>query len=228
MSNSPSVFIVDDDDSIQRWCEDVLREIGLSCQNFSTAQAFLDSAWQQEAQCVLIDAKIQLDERKAPLESNSADAQATNFDMLAKVIRGNGSMPAVILSHDGDGSLVRSAFLFGAHDFLLKPLDSKEFQRVVGSAVARKSRRAIVDESLPVEPEFRRWLDNLTPREFEVLGEMLRGMSIKQLAARFEISIQTAAKHRARVLHKMRVENEVQLIHLLGRRWQQIYSDIVI
>lgn len=243
MFQSPSVFIVDDDDSTRKWCEEVLREVGVRCVTFSSAQDFFGSNWQQDAKCVLLDATIPLDDRKstpqtalaekvvceeATTNPSSAQLHDGKFEVLAKVLRGVGSMPVIILSHDRCGVLVRNAFLSGAQDFLVKPLEAKELQKVVGNAVARKNRRTANEENNPVDAEIRKRLDLLTPREFEVLGELLRGMSIKQLAVRFEISIQTAAKHRARVFHKMRIENEVQLIHLLGRCWQQIYADIVI
>ena len=140
------------------------------------------------------------------------------FEFVAQIVRADATVPVMLMSANAHGQLVRQGFLAGAYDFLMLPIDDKNLQHIVSTALARKNRRREIDADVPVDQETRAQLDNLTPREFEVLGEMLRGMSIKQLAVRFEVSIQTAAKHRARVLNKMRIENEVQLIHLLGRR----------
>ncbi len=54
----------------------------------------------------------------------------------------------------------------------------------------------------------------LTQRESEVMQLIVEGLSQKQIAARLGISIQTAAKHRAKVLQKMHVANDVELVRL--------------
>jgi DNA-binding CsgD family transcriptional regulator len=54
----------------------------------------------------------------------------------------------------------------------------------------------------------------LTPRESEVMELMLTGKSQKQIAAELHVSIQTAAKHRAKVLEKLKVANDVELLRL--------------
>jgi DNA-binding CsgD family transcriptional regulator len=54
----------------------------------------------------------------------------------------------------------------------------------------------------------------LTPRESEVMELMLTGKTQKQIAAELRVSIQTAAKHRAKVLEKLRVANDVELLRL--------------
>jgi DNA-binding CsgD family transcriptional regulator len=41
------------------------------------------------------------------------------------------------------------------------------------------------------------------------------GKTMKKIAARLEISIQTCSKHRTRVLEKMGAENDVELVRLL-------------
>jgi DNA-binding CsgD family transcriptional regulator len=56
--------------------------------------------------------------------------------------------------------------------------------------------------------------DMLTPRELEVMEMLVSGMSQKQIAQELNISVQTAAKHRARVLDKLKLQNDVELVHL--------------
>ncbi len=57
----------------------------------------------------------------------------------------------------------------------------------------------------------------LTPREREVMELLVEGMSQKQIAAALDISVQTAAKHRARLLDKLQIKNDVELVHLALR-----------
>jgi PAS domain S-box-containing protein len=56
--------------------------------------------------------------------------------------------------------------------------------------------------------------DKLTPREAEVMDLIVSGMSQKQIATTLGISVQTTAKHRARVLEKLNLASDVQLVHL--------------
>jgi DNA-binding NarL/FixJ family response regulator len=44
---------------------------------------------------------------------------------------------------------------------------------------------------------------------------LLRGEDIKTISVKLDIGIQTVAKHRTRVLDKMQVRNEAELVRLL-------------
>jgi DNA-binding NarL/FixJ family response regulator len=44
---------------------------------------------------------------------------------------------------------------------------------------------------------------------------LVAGNSLKQIAAKFEISFQTAAKHRAKVQEKLGVANDVELVRFV-------------
>jgi PAS domain S-box-containing protein len=56
--------------------------------------------------------------------------------------------------------------------------------------------------------------DKLTPREAEVMDLIVGGMSQKQIATALKISVQTTAKHRSRILDKLGLSSDVELVHL--------------
>jgi DNA-binding NarL/FixJ family response regulator len=64
-------------------------------------------------------------------------------------------------------------------------------------------------DAVPVEqdPE----LDHLTPREKEVLRQIARGYSYKQVARRLSISIKTVETHVSSVLRKLQLSNRYEL-----------------
>ncbi|HEV7998859.1 MAG TPA: LuxR C-terminal-related transcriptional regulator, partial [Planctomycetaceae bacterium] len=64
-------------------------------------------------------------------------------------------------------------------------------------------------------PEVALRLERLTARERETLELLVRGFSVKQLAAELAIDHRTAAKHRARVHEKMSVNNDAELVRLM-------------
>lgn len=56
-------------------------------------------------------------------------------------------------------------------------------------------------------------LADLTTRETEVMNLIVMGMSQKQIATTLNVSVQTIAKHRARVLEKLSVRGDVDLVY---------------
>jgi DNA-binding NarL/FixJ family response regulator len=59
----------------------------------------------------------------------------------------------------------------------------------------------------PVDPE----LDQLTPREREVLRLIARGFAYKQVARRLDISVKTVESHVSAVLRKLQLSNRYEL-----------------
>ncbi len=51
----------------------------------------------------------------------------------------------------------------------------------------------------------------LSPRETEVMSMLLQGRRLKEIAAQLEISVKTVTTHRARLLRKLRLEDNLGL-----------------
>ena len=68
--------------------------------------------------------------------------------------------------------------------------------------------------SVPVDPE----LDQLTPREKEVLRQIARGYSYKQVARRLSISVKTVETHVSAVLRKLQLSNRHELARWASNR----------
>ena len=69
--------------------------------------------------------------------------------------------------------------------------------------------------SRQAHPEITARIAQLTPREKEMMVFLLKGEDIKTISVKLDIGIQTVAKHRTRVLDKMQVRNEAELVRLL-------------
>lgn len=66
----------------------------------------------------------------------------------------------------------------------------------------------------PIDPE----LDQLTPREKEVLRQIARGFAYKQVASRLDISIKTVETHVSSVLRKLQLSNRHELARWASNR----------
>ncbi|MEZ6091042.1 MAG: LuxR C-terminal-related transcriptional regulator [Pirellulaceae bacterium] len=135
------------------------------------------------------------------------------IDEIIRSVVGFGN--AILVSSDADLSLARRVFACGGFDLLAKPIQWSDLLRSIQRA-ATELRARVSSEAEDVS--FQAALEQLTPREGEYLKYLLGGWSIKALANHFGVSIQTAAKHRARVLRKLEAENEVELVYRFGLR----------
>ena len=57
--------------------------------------------------------------------------------------------------------------------------------------------------------------ERLTPRESQVLGEILAGRSNHEIGARLRIGIRTVETHRARIMEKIGARNVVDLVRIV-------------
>jgi DNA-binding NarL/FixJ family response regulator len=127
----------------------------------------------------------------------------------------------MMLTTFGIDQYVYESLKAGASGFLLKdapPEDLVSAVRVIaqGNALlAPEVTRAIVErfvEQPPADPELRQRIDELTPREVEVLRLLTRGRSNAEIAAELVVSEATAKSHLARVLQKLGVRDRVQAV----------------
>ncbi len=128
----------------------------------------------------------------------------------------------LILTTFGLDEYVYAALRAGASGFMLKDAPPEEIVGAVrivarGEALlAPAVTRSVIEEftRTPATPPRRtpRTLDDLTPREREVLDLLLQGLSNPEICARLFISDATAKTHVARILQKLDVRDRVQAV----------------
>jgi DNA-binding NarL/FixJ family response regulator len=124
----------------------------------------------------------------------------------------------VLTTFDLD-SVVFEAIRAGASGFLLKTAPADELVRAVRVAAAGESllspsiTRRLVEEfarrPAATQPQ---GLDELTPRETEVLRLLARGLSNAEIAAEFVVEPSTVKSHVASVLAKLGLRDRVQAV----------------
>jgi FixJ family two-component response regulator len=110
MSETGTVFVVDDDAAIRRSLERLLRSAGYGTQTFDSARAFLASGRAQEPGCLVLDLRMP---GVGGLELQH-ELDSVGCDIPIIFITGHGDVPAAVKAMRG-----------GAVDMLTMPLCSR-------------------------------------------------------------------------------------------------------
>jgi FixJ family two-component response regulator len=193
------VFVIDDDISTRKSIERLLAGEKYQVETFASASDFLERESHPGPGCVVVDVRMP---GINGLEFQKALIQLRREEQLV-FITGHGNIP-----------MCAEAMKAGAVDFLAKPFKARELIACVEQALERSrgQRRRGMERD-----EARALLDLLTPREFEVLQLVVRGMLNKQIGAELGMAEQTVKVHRGRVTQKLRVTSAVELAQLVQR-----------
>ena len=122
--------------------------------------------------------------------------------------------PVLFLTGHGDVGTAVGAVKNGAWDFLEKPFqDNVLVDRIAQAMQFARNQSGAEHEA----QRLRQALASLSPREREVLGELIRGHYNKNIADHLGITPRTVEFHRANIFEKMGVDSAIELAHQLGR-----------
>ena len=193
----PTVFVVDDDESVRGSLRFLLRSASLESSAFGSAAEFLKSYDPAQPGCLVLDVRM-------PGMSGLELQQELN-------LRG-AVIPVIFITGHGDIPMAVEAMQHGAHDFLQKPFRDEDLIERVRRALAKDTEaRAALEEHKAIHAR----IESLTPREREVLALMVRGMPNKVMAHELGVSQRTVEIHRARVMEKSGASSLAELVRMV-------------
>ena len=188
------VYVVDDDPSVRRAMERLLRSAGYGTKTFASASEFLDFNCLDAPGCLVLDIRM---------------PKLSGLELQDRLAEKGVSLPIVFIT--GHGTVPRSvkAFKAGALDFLQKPFEDGELLDAVSRGIEKHCRLRQEQSELKV---LRTRLDTLTPREREVFALVASGMLNKRIAFELGTAEKTIKVHRARVMEKMGAQSLADLV----------------
>jgi FixJ family two-component response regulator len=196
IEKSPTVFVIDDDDSVRTSLARLLRSAGLTVETFSSGEAALERAPFDGVGCIVLDVCM---------------SGLSGTDLQSRLSQNGCDIPIIFLTGHGTIPMGVSAMKQGALDFLTKPVDDEVLLQTIHRALARHE--SVVRGQAAVR-KVRERLGTLTPRETAVLRCVLTGALNKQIASRLGIAEKTVKVHRGRVMEKLAVTSVAELVRL--------------
>lgn len=199
VTERPHVYLVDGDESARSSYRRLLQPLGYHIQDYADGASFLGNANLEAAGCVVLD--FHLSEIAGP-------------EVHEKLREAASPLAVVFVSEHGDVPSAVAAMQRGASDFLLKPVREQQLLDVVNRALRKsaadavqgRARRAVLNQ-----------LARLTPREQEVLQQLVEGVHYDRVSSALGITKRTVEAHRRRIMEKMGARTLPQLLQQLAR-----------
>ncbi len=193
----PLVYLVDDDDAVRDSLGLLLRSIGLDCELYASALDFLEHYDPRRHSCLVADIRM---------------PGLSGLELQQRLNELKSEVPIIFITGHGDVPMAVNAMKAGAADFIQKPFRDQDLIDRINQALERdRENRAGLKE----RDAIRRRMEQLTPREREVLDLVTQGKANKVIAGDLNVSQRTVEIHRARVMEKMGASSLAHLVRMV-------------
>ncbi len=200
------ISVIDDDPSVRKGLERLIRSMGWKVETFASAQEFLDAPRTEAPGCLVLDLQM---------------PGLSGLDLQKRLSDAGLETPVVFLTGHGDIPASVRAMKAGAVEFLTKPVDEDSLLAALQEAIDRDRRTRLQQAN---RSELQSLYDSLTAREQEVLQLVVSGLPNKVIADELKITEFTVKFHRGHIMRKTRADSLADLVRMaetLGIRSQQ-------
>jgi FixJ family two-component response regulator len=191
-----TVFVIDDDISVQESLSGLLRSVGLRVQAFVTPADLLGTKRLEDASCMVVDIRL---------------PGMSGLDFQTALARAEINTPIVFMSGHGDVPMTVRAMRAGAVDFLVKPFRDQDMLDAVTIALERNQARLSAEKATT---DLRVHLGTLSRRERETMLLVTAGLMNKQVAGRLGLSEATVKIYRGQAMRKMGAKSLAELARM--------------
>ena len=196
MDLQPCVHIIEDDDAVRDSLQMMLESIGRKTKAFANADSFLSIYNQEMAGCIVLDIRM---------------PGINGMELQRKLNELNSILPIIFVTGHGDVPMAVEAMQQGAIDFVQKPYREQELLDKIATAMALDEENRA---SLQQRQVIMQRMNELTPRERDVMQLMVEGKANKVIAIDLDISQRTVEIHRARVMEKLSANSLAHLVRM--------------
>lgn len=178
------VYVIDDDADVRESIKWLLESTNYRVEDYESGETFIAQFNENVPSVILCDLRM-------PGMSGS--------DVQDHLLRRRIDAPFIFITGHGDVPQAVQAFKKGAMDFIQKPFQQPQLQKLVERAMRTAKELFQRRQTLA---QNRTLIEKLTPREQQVLERIVNGRLNKQIADDLGISIKTVEAHRASIMDK--------------------------
>lgn len=178
------VYVIDDDADVRESIKWLLESTNYRVEDYESGETFIAQFNKNVPSVILCDLRM-------PGMSGS--------DVQDHLLRRRIDAPFIFITGHGDVPQAVQAFKKGAMDFIQKPFQQPQLQKLVERAM--KTAKELFQRRQTLAQN-RTLIEKLTPREQQVLERIVNGRLNKQIADDLGISIKTVEAHRASIMDK--------------------------
>lgn len=198
-----SILIADDHAVVRRGLRQVIDDEcgGAVVEEAATGQAVLDAVRRQDWAVVILDINL---------------PDKNGLEVLKDLHALHPALPVLIISHHAEEQYAARAFKAGAAGYLTKDSASEELAvairkvlgggRYVSSSFAERLAGHLAGRAAATSHEA------LSDREHLVLCRIGCGKTVSEIADELALSVKTVSTYRARLLHKLQLANNAELM----------------
>lgn len=195
----PIIYVVDDDASVREAIESLVRSVHLDVQSFGNAQEFLDHERADRTACLVLDVRL---------------PGRSGLELQRDLCERGVAIPIVFATAYGDVPMSVTAMKRGAIEFLMKPFRDQDLLDAIQLGLERSRCERQHERE---RGELRERFASLTPRERQVMAEVVAGLSNKEIAAALGATEATIKLHRGQVMKKMQSGSLPDLVRIAAR-----------
>jgi FixJ family two-component response regulator len=189
----PAVLVIDDDKALRESVGRLLSSVGLEAQLFPSIPDFLKADRPKGPTCLVLDVRL---------------PGRSGLDFQRELAASNVEIPLIFITGYGDIPMSVQAMKGGAIEFLTKPFRDQELIDAIQIGLERDSARLENERTLVM---LRERFASLSPRECEIMIQVVRGRLNKQIAGDLGISEATVKVHRSNLMRKLKVRSLPEL-----------------
>jgi len=123
MASLPLIAVVDDDDSVRKSLQGLLRSVGYAVKVFASAEEFLHADHLRQTRCLILDVRL----------------PGTNgLELQRQLVAGQAGIPVIFITAHGDQATRAQSLKEGAVDYLLKPFSEEALLKAIHAALSSK------------------------------------------------------------------------------------------
>jgi len=195
MASEHVIHVVEDDQPMRDSLVMLLEDVGYKVRAYPRAEDLLALGASIEPGCVVSDVRM------------------PGMDGLAlfRHLRSSGlALGLILITGHGDIPMAVAGMKAGAFEFLEKPFEAASLLAAIEGALQTRSNEL----NAKYAEDARQRLEQLTPREREVLDHLAAGASNKEAAVKIGISPRTVEFHRANIITKTGAKGLPDLVRL--------------